>query len=341
MKKVLSLVLVCALVMMTSQGSIQAASSFTDIDNVPEKDAIMALHDKGLVNGIGGDLFAPNRPISVAEVMQLFVNVLDLNIDNIRFIKPPLATDYYTNADNDAWYAEAFIIGGVKGIDFEADVMPDKKLTREEFIFHLVKAYENHYNLPMIKVDSKEIKDEESIDILYSGSIQRALTYGFVTLDSDKNIHPKALVTRAEVAQAVYNAMDYIEKHSELVESPFAGVLKTDALSEGVSLHFQVLNNLEEDAKVMYSSGQKFDYTVYDANDKVVYKWSHDKVFTMALVEAFIPADDSLIYTDVWKYEDNDGNRVKAGDYRIDFTTTFYMNEESVEVMDSQMVTVK
>ncbi len=325
---------------MTTHGSIHAASDFKDIDNVPQKDAIIALHDKGFVNGVGNGFFAPNRPITVAEAMQLFVNVLDLNLDNIRFIKEPMATDYYSNADNDAWYADAFVIGGVKGIDFDADIMPGKKLTREEFVFHLVKAFENHYNLPMVKVEPEAITDEESIDILYSGSIQRALSYGIVSLDAEGKVYPKALITRAEVAQAVYNAINYIDEHPELTEDPFAGVLKADVDKDGVNLDFQVMNNLEEDVTVMYGSGQKFDYSVYNESGELIYQWSNGKAFTMALVEAVIPADDSLVFSDVWNYVDNDGNGIASGDYRIDFSTFFYMNEERVEISDTQTIKV-
>jgi hypothetical protein len=80
----------------------------------------------------------------------MIVNAAGLNLNTIRFAKEPKATDYFANANNSAWYAQALIIAGVHGLDLPADLQPGQKLTREEFTHQLIDAIELSGQLPMV-----------------------------------------------------------------------------------------------------------------------------------------------------------------------------------------------
>lgn len=193
--------------------SYAASSSFSDLTNIAAKDKIIALQEQGVVRGISDTLFAPNETITAAQGIQLIVNAANLNLDLVRFLVEPKATDYFKNAGNDAWYANALITASVNGVELPADLDPNKKWTREEFTHYLIRTIEAHSNLPMINLAPVEMNDEEDLTIEYSGSIQRALAYDAMELDEQGNFRPKAEISRAEAAELIYNVLEYVKAH--------------------------------------------------------------------------------------------------------------------------------
>ena len=208
MKKLIFSMFVIMILAITSQ-VFAASIPFSDLTNVPEKDQILGLQERGIIKGVGNGLFNPNNSITAAQSIQLFVNAFDLNIDNIRFIKKPEASDYFAKANNDGWYANALIIGSFNVPDIPWDLDPNQKWTKEEFTHYLVMTLENKYNLPKVKMIAIDIADENQIAVLYSGAIQRALLYGIVKLDTDNRFNPKEEISRAEAALQVYLALEY------------------------------------------------------------------------------------------------------------------------------------
>lgn len=205
-----------AVITLTLVGNSLAASiPFTDLGDVGTKDKILALQEEGYVKGIDDGIFAPNRTMTAAEGIQLIVNALELNLDLVRFIKEPKATDYFIMSDDDAWYADALIIAAVNGLEFSTDINPSQEWTREEFTYHLIQAIEAHRNLPMIKLIGMNIADEDQLSVGYSGAIQRALVYGVTKLDAEGKFNPKAAISRADAAEQIYNALEYIKEYSE------------------------------------------------------------------------------------------------------------------------------
>lgn len=200
-----------------------ASTAFKDLDNVSAKNKIIPLQNKGLVSGTADGVFSPDSTITAAQSIQLFVRAFNLNLDTIRFVKEPKATDYFKKAKDNSWYAQALIIGAVNGLDFSADIDPDLNLTREEYTYHLVKAIEKYGQLPMINLVPVEIADQDQMTVEYSGAIQRALKYGIVKLDTDGKFNPKGELSRAEAAEQLYNALEYLKAHpAPVVAQPSA-----------------------------------------------------------------------------------------------------------------------
>jgi uncharacterized membrane protein YjfL (UPF0719 family) len=191
-----------------------AVTPFSDLNDIAAKDKILALQQKGYIKGVGDCIFAPNETITAAQGVQLIVNALGLNLDTVRFIKEPKATDYFVKADNEAWYANAFIIASVNGLELSAELDPSKEWTVEEFTYQLIKGMEKHNNLPMIKIAPTIIVDDNQLEVAYSGAIQRALIYGIVKLDAEGKFKPKGNMTRAAAAEQIYNALEYLKAHT-------------------------------------------------------------------------------------------------------------------------------
>ncbi|WP_136605554.1 S-layer homology domain-containing protein [Paenibacillus dokdonensis] len=211
--KVITLSAAVALALSLAGQDFASAAAFKDLNNVQDKDKIIALHDSGLIKGITAELFAPNKTVTQAESIQFFVNALGLNLDFVRFVKEPQASDYYKHAKDSAWYANAFIVAAVNGLDLPGDLNPNEKMTREAFTHQLVHTIEITGKLPMIHPVVKEFKDQDQVNVDYSGSIQRALNYGVIELDKDGKFHPKKEITRAEAAIEISNALHYLKAH--------------------------------------------------------------------------------------------------------------------------------
>jgi len=203
------------LLMLTLAGPVLAVGvPFTDLENISSKEKILSLQERGYVGGIGGGLFAPAKVITGAESIQLLVNMLDLNLDLVRFIKEPLATDFFPKADNKAWYANTLIIAAVNGVELSKDFDPGEEWTREQFTYQLVQAMEVKRQLPQLKIVPVDFADRGEISTGYDGAIQRALIYKIVQLDAAKRFNPQAQLTRAEAAEQIYNALEYLNSQA-------------------------------------------------------------------------------------------------------------------------------
>ena len=193
--------------------SFAAIAPFTDITNVIAKDKILSLQEREYVTGIGDGLFAPDSNVTAAQGIQFIVSSLELNLDLVRFIKEPKATDYFTKADDTAWYANTLIIATINGIELPKDLDPNKEWTHEEFTYHLIYAMEKKGHLPMIKIIPVTLADQDQLTSNYDGSIQRALVYGVAKLDAESKFNPKAGIYRAAAAEQIYNALEYLKSH--------------------------------------------------------------------------------------------------------------------------------
>jgi hypothetical protein len=212
-RKMISACLTAVLLLALSGQCFAAGIPFADLGSIGAKDKILSLQERGYVSGVADGVFAPDRSVTAAQGVRFIVKALDLNLDTIRFIKAPKATDYFTKADDSAWYADTLIIAAVNGLDLPKDMDPNQKWTREEFTYQLVQAMEKHENLPMIKLVPVTISDQDQMNVSYSGAIQRALAYDIVKLDSKGNFDPKAGISSAEAAEQIYNALAYLAAH--------------------------------------------------------------------------------------------------------------------------------
>jgi hypothetical protein len=209
MKKRMASIALTALLCTVFSGAVFA---FTDLEPA-EKEPIMALKNKGVVSGMDSEHFVPRAKISFAQSVSLIVKGLNLNIDNMKFIKKPEASDYFTNVPNDAWYAEAFIIANLNGLNIPKDVDPNAIVTHEQFADLLIRALDKKGTYPVIKM-LIIFADENQIDDAYKDSMQRLYLHKLAKLDNNM-AYPKLEMTRGEAAIWVYNTMQFIDSHTK------------------------------------------------------------------------------------------------------------------------------
>jgi hypothetical protein len=221
MKKWVTILSATALLCTLSANSVLA---FSDLD-AAEKEPILQLKERGIVAGVDSEHFAPRGKISFAQSISMIVKGLNLNIDTLRFIKQPLASDYFTNVPNDAWYAEAFMIAKLNGLEIPKDVDPNVTITREQYADLLIHAMEKKGQFPLVKMFIV-FADEDQINSAYQGAVQRMYLYKIAKLDEDRKANPKREMTRGEAAVLLNNAIQFVEAHMVKQSQPEQGEVK-------------------------------------------------------------------------------------------------------------------
>lgn len=211
MKKMTNIVLLASLLVFSIGSS---AFAFSDLKGSPDEAAIQSLQEKGIVEGMDGDRFAPNTSMTAAQGVQLIVKALDLDLGKIRFIRAPKASDSFSKAKDDVWYSESFIIAAMNGLPIGRDIDPQQTLTREQFAEWLHAAVEKTGPYPVVNM-FVNIADQAEVTPGSMNAIQVLLLTKIAKLDDASKFNPKKPVTRAEAAVMAYNAMEFVARHSK------------------------------------------------------------------------------------------------------------------------------
>ena len=202
--------LLLVVVLVISLGS--AAFAFDDVDNEKDQDKIMALKERGILQGNGNSFFG-ERKLTNAEGVHMIVKGMDLSLAAFLFIKEPLATDSFDHIPNDAWYAQSFVIASVNGLELARELDPKAHMTREAYIHHLYTALMLKGDYPFTK-RLFHVADEADMNPDYRYSLQLLLNGGMVQLDESDKFEPKREITRREAAVMLYDVITFMERHA-------------------------------------------------------------------------------------------------------------------------------
>lgn len=213
MRKKISLLIV-TLLCMTMVG--QTSLAFEDSQTDPNVDEIMALKEAGILQGGPNGNFNPSQPLTTAAGISMIVKGLDLTSSESDM--ELLAENDYTNIAEHAWYAEAFMIALMNGLELPSDIDPTQVMTREQFAHLIAQAVDLHgpfaYRLMFIVIE-----DEADISPEYSSSIQQLLLLNIASLD-EQRFYPQQIITRSEAAKWLYHAIQFIENTPIVIELP-------------------------------------------------------------------------------------------------------------------------
>lgn len=295
--------LLAALVLLMSlQANVFA---FSDIKGDEAEADIVALRDAGIVSGITAETFAPKGKVTFAQGVQLIVKGFNLNIDNMRFIKEPKASDFFTHVPDDSWYAQAFIMAQYNGLTLAKDVDPLQTMTREQFAKLLYEGMTRQGDFPLIKI-WLNVQDEKDVSEGYMGTIQNLLIMKVAKLENG-NFYPKREITRGESVQMLHRAIKFVKDHKPV--NPLPPVDSTVTM--------QVSKVTEEVNKVTVSWGSKpnpgysisIDRIEFQANGEAwVFYTTHlpdpNKMYPQVIVEPKADTFVSAAYKPVLKPTD-------------------------------------
>lgn len=171
--------------------------------------------------------------LSFGNGIDMIVKGLGLNIDNIRFIKEPKATDYVPAANNKAGYAQSLIIAANNGIKLNRALKPEAVMTREQFAVHLNEAIQSTGQYP-VNMMFIIIKDEKSFAPGASSAVQNLIKFKVAALENG-SFRPKAPITPAEATKMVKNAAAFVQAHRAGNKEPNASAKEVVMTSAAVS----------------------------------------------------------------------------------------------------------
>lgn len=212
-------ILIMALVAMMLFTLGQTVWAFKDVKNDVNEQKISELKKLGILRGDKNDKFNPKGKLTYAEGVSLIVRGLKLNIDHIRFIKEPKASDYFPNLKDNAWYSQAFIIANLNGLEIPKTVKASDVMTREQFAHHLFKAMLTKGDYAFIEMFML-LEDEADVNKDYMDSIQKLLISKIITLDSSNKFYPKKAITRSDAAGWLYDAITFVKETTPIPDLP-------------------------------------------------------------------------------------------------------------------------
>jgi hypothetical protein len=112
--------------------------------------------------------------------------------------------------------------------------------------------------------------------------------------------------------------------------SDFKTDLQVHPAADKAIFEIEWLNKSDENVKLSFSSGQKFELVIYDPQGNEVYRYSKGKMFTQALEFNEIKSNEGVAYRDEWDYNSN-VSRVESGSYRA-VATVIPMSVNSVNI---------
>ncbi|MNO65850.1 Endo-1,4-beta-xylanase A precursor [compost metagenome] len=176
---------------------VENKTSFADVQKHWAKTFVELAAAKGLVDGIGGDKYGPNQPVTRAEFAVMLVRALGQG-------SPSGSTSPYDDVKSGDWYFEEIIKAKELGLlDFVHDesFKPDRPLTREEMSSMLAKVVEFE-KLPLTKefVNLDGYEDLGSMDATHLEDVRLMVKLQILTGTGTSLFSPKAEATRAQTA---------------------------------------------------------------------------------------------------------------------------------------------
>ncbi|WAA09322.1 BsuPI-related putative proteinase inhibitor [Fervidibacillus albus] len=88
-------------------------------------------------------------------------------------------------------------------------------------------------------------------------------------------------------------------------------------------IDFTLENVSSKTETITFSSGQRYDFFIYNDKNELLYQWSEGKMFTMAIESVELNPNETLHFTGMWNFVDRRGNKVDdEGEFRIVFKVT-------------------
>ncbi|MGO1581420.1 MAG: C69 family dipeptidase [Peptoniphilaceae bacterium] len=174
-------------------------------------EAILKNLSEGLMKGVDKLNFAPDNKITRAEFITILARKEKVETDKYKEIKmKDIEEDkYYTEYMN--WAVEKGIIKGYS----DNTVKVNESLTREEMAVILANYMNMSTNNNLLKEVKSEIEfnDKDKISTWATNSVKLLTDVNILNGKNNNEFAPKEKVTRAEVAQIIYN-IDLLKENS-------------------------------------------------------------------------------------------------------------------------------
>ena len=160
---------------------------------------INSLYSKNIINGVGGTNFAPNNSLKREEAAKIIAFALGITADG--------SSDGFDDVSSDAWYypyvmamKSSGIINGTGDGNFGVGM----SITRQDAFCMVARALDIQYKKDSVLT----FNDKESIAPYALESIEKLYSLGIVSGDTNGNVNPDKVITRAEFSKIIYMVLE-------------------------------------------------------------------------------------------------------------------------------------
>ena len=190
----------------TSNPVVPGGSVYTKFSDMAGNEwaieAVNALANKGVVNGVGGNMFAPGREVTREEMLAMLLRAYGVDVAGS-------ATTKFSDVDAGAWYApyiaKAVSEGWVNGIS-ETEFGTGRYITREEaatMAFRISVSFGKQYTAAADK-----FSDDTNIYDYAKEPVYSLAGVGVINGMGDGTFAPKSNCTRAQAAKIIYTLIN-------------------------------------------------------------------------------------------------------------------------------------
>lgn len=237
--------------------------------------------------------FYPDKAITRMEFARMLHKALEININ---YFAPTDIGEYFSDVTNKDEGADVLYDLAVSGIvDDKGRFRPEEELSREDMIHYVINAlkYVTDGQYALIKMMPAPFDDDAAIRDDYRNDIIEAVLLKLIKGRGENMLYPKESATRAEAAVVTDRLVELKERLVPDVKVSVSAKEENGRLKMSLT----IANTGDTDVTINHNSGQKFDFVVLGSDDEVLYTWSDDKFFTMALTSTVIGAGKNAEFT--------------------------------------------
>ena len=190
----------------STQNAAPIRKSFSDIDSVEwASEAILALADKGIVDGVEENVFKPNAAVTREEFVKILIGAMGLGDSNY--------TNYFSDVKDDDWFCSCVNIAYENGICNgigSGCFGVGSKLTRQDMVVLL----NNSLSLKGVDLPNTGeliFDDKDDIADYARTAVSNMTAIGAVNGISDTEFSPMGEATRAQAATIIYRSLDMLQ----------------------------------------------------------------------------------------------------------------------------------
>ena len=195
----------------TYDAAIKPLGSFTDTEGLWMAEAVGYMGARGIVEGVGGDLFDAQGTITRAHFVTMLMRALDVELDYEEAMPPE---DFESVPD---WAQKSVRMATALGItlrDEDGNFNPNAPILRQEMFFMAYEAMGACGMLPEVFTEQWVVFDDWDGNVKgeYVTAIQNLAKLKLVNGNGDGTLNPNVESTRSEGAQFLYNILKYDAK---------------------------------------------------------------------------------------------------------------------------------
>ncbi len=279
---------------LTAFAQSDTGSGYSDISGKWYADAAAKYGYAEVLSGEHGK-FEGNQDITRLEFVRLLHRALGININ---YFMAPDVKDYFDDMENTTTGAGELIDMVTAGIvDREGRFDPNQPLIREEMIHWIMNALQyqtnGSYAIPMVK--PVPFQDDGEISDTYRGKMYAAAVLKLVSGRGNHMLVPKDGATRAEAVTIISNLMTLLETEQASVCATASAKLSGDGY---LAMSLTIRNDTDKAVTIHHTSGQHYDFKLFDAAGNNLYTWSADKMFTALISKTEIGPGEAVVFSD-------------------------------------------